>query len=190
MPTPVLHHVVVALVSAVGLIGATSPQASTPSVPAAAVAPAAAVPLAANGNDTTRFEKQVLSLVNKARASKRKCGSKSYAKAKPLKWNTKLALAAERHSSDMANRNYFSHTNKKGQSPGTRIKATGYRYKAAGETLAAGYSTPEQVVKAWLKSAQHCKILMNKSYTQLGVGFHSGNGKYMFYTTANFAKPK
>ena len=136
------------------------------------------------------FEKQVLTLVNKARAKKRKCGTTTYAAAKPLKWNSKHALAAERHSKDMSVKNYFSHTSKSGKSPYARIKATGYRYRAAGETLAAGYSTPSAVVNAWLKSPGHCKILMSKSYTQVGVGYYKGGGKYRHYTTADFAKPK
>ncbi len=156
--------------------------------PPSALGRPAVTALAATNAQT--FEKQVLTLVNKARAKKRKCGAKTYAAAKALKWNAKLALAAERHSKDMSVRNYFSHTSKSGKSPYARIKATGYRYRAAAETLAAGYATPSAVVNGWLKSPGHCKIVMSKSYTQVGIGFYSGGGKYRHYTTANFAKPK
>ncbi len=184
----------VALLSALSLIGSTfidtgvsRAAGSATAVPVAAIA----VPLASSSSGSTAFEKEVLALVNKARSSKRKCGSKTYAKAKALKWNGKLALAAERHSADMSSRNYFSHTTKKtGKSPGARIKAAGYKYKAMGETLAAGHATPKAVVNAWLKSTAHCKILMSKSYTQLGVGYYSGKGRYVHYTTADFGKPK
>lgn len=150
------------------------------------VAPLATAPEAAAA---PTFEQEVLRLINKARSTKRKCGSTTYAAAKALKRNAKLAKAAESHSRDMSARNYFSHTNTKGQSPYARIKAAGYKYKAAGETLAAGYSTPSSVVNAWLKSTGHCKILMSKSYTQVGIGFYSGGGKYRNYTTADFGKP-
>ncbi len=184
---------------AIAVLGALSLLAGTMDAPAASRTAAAADPLPApsatvvplaTSNSSTSYEKQVLALINKARSTKRKCGSKTYAKAKALKWNSKLALAAERHSADMSNRNYFSHTAKNGKSAGSRIKATGYKYKAMGETLAAGYATPESVVKAWLKSAGHCKILMSKSYTQVGVGYHKGSGRYTHYITADFAKPK
>jgi uncharacterized protein YkwD len=90
----------------------------------------------------------------------------------------------------MSQKNYLSHNSKNGASPFTRIKKTGYKYSAAGETIAAGYATPASVVKAWLKSPGHCKILMSKSFTQLGLGYYKGDGRYVNYTTADFAKPK
>lgn len=159
----------------------SAPPASSERTPAVALA---------STINRSAFEKDVLTQINKARATKRKCGGTTYGAAKPLKWNTKLAAAAAGHSKDMSVRNYFSHTSKSGRSPYARIKATGYRYKAAGETLAAGYTTPTAVVKAWLKSTSHCKIVMSKSFTQVGVGFYSGSGKYRNYTTADFGKPK
>lgn len=194
MPTLPSRILCVALLSALSLIGSTFvgagiSQADASDAAPASTAPAIVVPLSAS-SASTAFEKEVLALVNKARSAKRKCGSKTYAKAKALKWNGKLALAAELHSSDMSTRNYFSHTGANGKSAGARIKAAGYKYKAMGETLAAGHATPKAVVNAWLKSTAHCKILMSKSYTQLGVGYSTGQGKYIHYTTANFGKPK
>ena len=64
-------------------------------------------------------EQQVLQLVNQARAA---------AGLAPLRNNAKLATAARDHSRDMANRNYFSHTDKSGRSAGQRITAQGYRW--------------------------------------------------------------
>ena len=178
----------IAVASGLALLAAgLSHSDATESAPPAALEHPIATALATTGQS---FEKQLLALVNKARAKARTCDGKRYAATKALKWNTKLALAAERHSRDMAAKNYFSHTSKSGKSPYARIKATGYRYRAAGETLAAGYSTPSAVVNAWLKSPGHCKILMSKSYTQVGVGYYKGGGKYRHYTTADFAKPK
>lgn len=184
MPTHPSRLFFIALLSMLSLVGSAF---TAPGI-AQAAAPAA-VPLSSVAKSTA-FEKEVLSLVNKARSSKRKCGGKTYTQAKALKWNSKLALAAERHSTDMSKRNYFDHISKSGKSPSARIKAVGYKYKAMGETLAAGYTSPKAVVNAWLKSPGHCKILMSKSYTQLGVGHYSGKGKYVHYTTANFGKPK
>ena len=131
----------------------------------------------------------MLRLVNEARSAKRKCGKTTYKKVKPLVWSDSLGQAAVAHSTDMASGNYFSHYSRNGASPFTRIKATGYRYSSAGENIAAGYDTPAQVVKAWLKSPGHCKNIMKKSYTQLGVGYAEG-GKYGTYWTQDFGKPK
>lgn len=176
------------LASIVAVPGDPSPQAAAVAGTSSA-APTTAVALSTSADDTA-FEKEVLALINKARSTKRKCGSKTYSKAKALKWNAKLALAAETHSVDMATRNYFSHTSKSGKSAGARIKATGYKYKAMGETLSAGRNTAAAVVASWLKSPAHCRILMSKSFTQVGIGFATGSGKYVYYTTADFAKPK
>ncbi|MEA4943367.1 MAG: CAP domain-containing protein [Propionicimonas sp.] len=167
-------------------------RASKPVIPAEApaVTPVKAVALASN-NKIGSFEKSLLKEINKARSKARKCGSTKYKAAKSLSWNAKLGTVAENHSKDMSKRNYFSHNTKgSNASPFTRIKKAGYKYKAAGETIAAGYATPQAVVKAWLKSPGHCKVLMNKTYTQIGLGFYKGGGTYVTYTTADFGKPK
>lgn len=136
------------------------------------------------------FEKELLKQINKARSTSQKCGSTTYSAAKPLKWNSKLGTAAEKHSTEMSKKDYLSHNSANGASPFTRIKKAGYKYSAAGETIAAGYATPTSVVKAWLKSPGHCKVLMSKKFTQLGLGYFKGDGKYVNYTTADFGKPK
>ena len=186
-PARVLPLLAAAAATLALLAGGLTLAGSGEAAPPASLERPKAVALAST---STSFEKQVLKLVNKARASKRRCGATTYPAAKPVKWNAKLALAAERHSRDMSANDYFSHTGSTGSSPFGRIEATGYRYKAAGETLAAGYTTPSAVVKGWLKSPGHCKILMSKSYTQVGIGYYKGGGTYRHYTTANFAKPR
>jgi len=168
-----------------GLDTSGSAEAAPPAAPERTPAIALATTI-----DSRAFEKDVLALINKARASSRKCGSTTYTAAKPLAWNAKLGKAAAAHSKDMAVRNYFSHTSLSGLSPYARIRAAGYSYRAAGETLAAGYASPRTVVAAWLRSASHCRILMSKSFTQAGVGFYSGSGTYRHYTTADFGRPR
>ena len=135
------------------------------------------------------FDKSLLKAVNLARATKHVCAGVTYKPAKPVAWNTKLAKAAEGHSTEMATKNYLSHNSANGASAFTRIKSTGYRYTAAGENIAAGYNTPASIVKAWLASPEHCKVLMNKAYTQIGTGYYTGAGLYQHYTTADFGKP-
>lgn len=136
------------------------------------------------------FEAEVLKLTNQARAKARTCGGKRYRAAKPLRWSDTLARTAAAHSADMANRNYFSHYAPGGVSPFDRMRAAGYRYRAAGENIAAGRSldTPEAVVRAWLKSPGHCKVIMNPKYRDLGVGRVEGAGKWGVYFTQNFGR--
>ncbi len=135
------------------------------------------------------LEDEVLRLVNDARSTKRKCGSTTYKAVPALRADAKLARVAAAHSRDMAAHNYFSHASRNGDSPFDRMKEAGYRYSSAGENIAAGYRTPSSVVKAWLKSPGHCKNIMRRGYTELGVGFAAG-GYYGSYWTQDFGTPR
>ncbi|MFP3338704.1 CAP domain-containing protein, partial [Micrococcus sp. SIMBA_131] len=58
-------------------------------------------------------------------------------------------------------------------------------YRSAGENIAAGQATPEEVVKAWMNSEGHRKNILNPGYTEIGVGYISG-GSYGHYWTQMF----
>ena len=122
------------------------------------------------------YEQQVLNLVNEQRA---KYGLKA------LSYNTKLEAVAYSHSKDMAQNNYFSHTNLSGQSPFDRMRAAGISYRAAAENIAAGQRTPQEVVNAWMNSEGHRANILNSSVTEMGVGIYSG-GSYGIYWTQLF----
>jgi uncharacterized protein YkwD len=114
---------------------------------------------------------RVLELVNQARASARMCGNRKFAAVKPLRWNDKLARAAQTHADDMAQFNYFSHTGRDGSNPAQRVERAGYRYRATGENIAAGQMKPEDAVAGWIKSPPHCENLMKPVYTEMGVAY-------------------
>lgn len=142
------------------------------------------------GKYTVRtFTDEVLRLVNEARSTARKCGSTKYKAVPPVRADATLARVATAHSADMARRDYFSHTSKNGDSPFDRMKDAGYRYSSAGENIAAGFRTPSSVVNAWLKSPGHCRNIMKRSYTELGVGYAVG-GTYGTYWTQDFGNPR
>ena len=124
------------------------------------------------------YEQQVLALVNQERA---KQGLSA------LSWSDELTAVARAHSKDMAARGFFSHTNPDGQSPFDRMKAVGISYRTAGENIAAGQRTPQEVVNAWMNSEGHRANILNASYTRLGVGYASGSGAYSTYWTQCFA---
>ena len=56
------------------------------------------------------------------------------------------------------------------------MKPFGISYTSAGENIAKGQTTPQQVVQAWMESPGHRANIINASYTQIGVGYvASGN---------------
>lgn len=112
----------------------------------------------------------MLQLVNAARKKGCQCGDTFYYPAPPVKWNTQLEAAAYSHSADMYQKSYFSHTGADGSRAGQRIEREGYAWKAYGENIGTGFKTEAAVVEGWLKSPLHCKNIMNKGYTEMGVG--------------------
>ena len=114
---------------------------------------------------------RLLELVNEARAEPRACGARgAFDATHPLELEPRLERAAQRHSDDMVNGGFFSHTGSDGSSPAERVAREGYAWAAVGETIAAGHSTPEWAVSAWLASDGHCAIIMGPRFTQLGAG--------------------
>ena len=169
------------------------PAASSASVPvsvASVAAPSWGLPSVVGSASRDWYEKEVLRLTNKARRQARKCGGVKMKKAKKLRWSSTLSVTANEHSADMATRDYFSHYTPSGVSPFTRMRSAGYNYRAAGENIAAGRSlaSPEAVVKAWLRSPGHCRVIMNRKYRELGVGRVEGPGRWSVYWTQNFGR--
>jgi uncharacterized protein YkwD len=98
-----------------------------------------------------------------------------------LKVNSRLSQAAQRHSRDMVRRGYFAHTGLSGDTFVQRIRAAGYLDSAftwlVGENLAWGWGasgSPGGILKAWLHSPEHRKILLRPSYREVGVGVALG----------------
>ncbi|MFS0654333.1 CAP domain-containing protein [Bacillus sp. 179-C3.3 HS] len=108
------------------------------------------------------FEQEVVELTNKERA---KQGLKA------LSIDTKLSKSARAKSQDMKDKNYFSHTSPTYGSPFDQMKAFGITYKTAGENIAQGQRTPQEVVTAWMNSEGHRANILNKNYTHIGVGY-------------------
>lgn len=92
----------------------------------------------------------------------------------------KLTEAAEAHSQDMIDRDYFSHDTKGGGDFAKRIKSYGYNYRTVGENIALGSGTsgsPTSIMKAWMKSPGHKKNILNKSFREIGIGVVVGEYK-------------
>ena len=133
----------------------------------------------------------MLELVNAARAETRQCGSESYAAAPALAWDCELRSAAEAHTQDMVEHNFFSHTGSDGLNVGHRVTAAGYQWRAVGENIAAGYAVEEQVMQGWLDSPGHCANIMNPAYQDFGSAvIFTDSADYTSYWTQVFAAPR
>jgi uncharacterized YkwD family protein len=126
-----------------------------------------------------QFEAQVVKLVNDERAKQG---------LSPLKANLKLSDVARLKSEDMRDKNYFAHNSPTYGLPFDMMKKFGISYSTAGENLAAGQATPEQVVAGWMNSPGHRANILNSSFTEIGVGYAQG-GSYRHYWTQMFIRP-
>lgn len=130
------------------------------------------------------FEQEVLKLTNDFRKSNG---------LKPLVLDQSLEEAADLHTQNMANRDFFSHTGKDGKSPSDRAKRAGYESGFVGENIAAGYRTPQSVVDGWINSPGHRANLLNANYNEIGLGYYylqndTGGTNYNSYWTQVFGK--
>ncbi|GAB5535787.1 MAG: hypothetical protein Rubg2KO_20360 [Rubricoccaceae bacterium] len=140
--------------------------------------------------ETYELAKETHALVNEERALRR---------LPPLRWSPLLSQVAERHSRDMAARNYFDHVSPEGRMPSDRaIRANatcgGRRNANVLENLAQtwlfrketvvndgpnrsvtyDWRTQEDIVEEsvtrWIRSATHREALLNRRARQQGVG--------------------
>ncbi|MGH3663104.1 MAG: CAP domain-containing protein [Micromonosporaceae bacterium] len=102
----------------------------------------------------------VIDLVNTERAR---------AGCDPLRSQTRLHIAAQRHSDDMAENDELSHTGSDGSDYSDRADGAGY-HAVTSENIAMGYDTPEAVVTAWMKSDGHQENILNCDAKASGVG--------------------
>lgn len=144
------------------IIGA-NPQVSNPDL----IYPGQKINIPTVDASVRSYEQQVVELVNEIRV---KNG------LKPLKENWELSRVARIKSQDMKDNRYFAHNSPVYGTPYQMIKNFGISYRTAGENIAQGYRTPQQVVNGWMNSSGHRANILNASYTQIGVGYvASGN---------------
>lgn len=89
----------------------------------------------------------------------------------PLSYSKALSRAAENHCRDMVQNRFVSHTGSGGATPWHRITRAGYPARRYGENVAAGLPHPQQVVRAWLQSPSHRKVLLSRNYREMGIGY-------------------
>lgn len=165
IPHPNLRPVVVALV-----FGALA----TPLLmPAGASAGACQHAHSKPGSTSVRnLEKATRCLINKRRTRRG---------LRKLDGSDKLDESSARHSRDMDERNYFSHTSRNGDSLQTRVRRTGYLRKSndwlLGENIGwqqGGKAAPSRIVEGWMNSSSHRSLILKRSLRDVGVGVVGG----------------
>ncbi|MFS0727148.1 CAP domain-containing protein [Paenibacillus sp. 1P07SE] len=159
------------------------PQLQNPGIPQDATAPSQpadnVTPPASNGNtgntgsqpaDTgaqsqdSAYAAEVVSLVNQER---------SKAGLAPLASDAALSRVALDKAKDMYHNNYFSHQSPTYGSPFDMMRSYGISYSYAGENIASGQRTPQEVVTAWMNSPGHKANILGANFTKIGVGFYN-----------------
>ncbi len=127
---------------------------------------------------------QVIAAVNKQRINNN---------LESLVESQKLSIAAQNKADDMKKRNYFSHVY---ANDGTKwsdfIQDAGYEYTIAGENLANGFYSVNDMVEAWMNSPTHRENIVNTKVDETGVGISYGEleGNPTIFVVQMFGKEK
>jgi uncharacterized protein YkwD len=111
-------------------------------------------------------ERVVLNLLNDIRRDH---------KLPPFTFNAALRSSAREHSSDMLARQYFEH-DAPGETFDHRIRRH-LKSSLVGENIAWGtgrYASPEALVKLWMNSPTHRRIILMRDLRRVGLGVAVG----------------
>ncbi|ADU29431.1 CAP domain-containing protein [Evansella cellulosilytica] len=104
-----------------------------------------------------------------------------------LTWDEHVRGTARKHSLDMAENEYFSHTNLQGQSPFERMKEDNIQFMMAAENLAYGQISSIFAHEGLMNSIGHRENILNKDLRRLGVGVAFNDDSKPYYTKKYFS---
>jgi uncharacterized protein YkwD len=87
-----------------------------------------------------------------------------------LRIDERLNKAAQLHSDDMADRDFFDHQNPEGARMTDRADAFGYHWRLLMENIAAGQTSPAAAVSGWMHSTDHRAAILNAKGRDAGMG--------------------
>ena len=108
----------------------------------------------------------------------------------PLTLEPRLTTAAQGHADDMLTRTYYSHVTPEGTPPRQRVLAAGYSGEIVGENIAAGQTSVELAVDAWMHSTEHRRNILDPRFQEIGIGMAVGSyeHKYKILWVQNFGR--
>ncbi|MFA6393428.1 MAG: CAP domain-containing protein [Patescibacteria group bacterium] len=121
--------------------------------------------------------RKIIELTNKIRAGLALPG---------LSESSILNQAAYAKAEDMLVKQYFSHTGPDNRKLSDWLSGVKYGFSVAGENLAMGFSSAEEVVNAWVASKTHYANIIDRDFTEIGVGMAAG--RYEEYETTFVAQ--
>lgn len=123
------------------------------------------------GTEELSFAEQVVKLVNEERA---KAGLLALTLDKDIE-AASLIRSKEIEAS-------FSHTRPDGRTFGTVLQDNGISFRGAGENIAWGQKSPQDVMNAWMNSDGHRANILNAKYTKIGVGYYQNASGRNYWT--------
>lgn len=114
---------------------------------------------------------RIAELVNEARAN---------AGLKPLTLDKNITRAAQVRA--VETEKSFSHTRPDGRHFSTALGEAGVSYRGAGENIAWGQKTPEQVMDGWMNSPGHRANILNENFTSIGVGYYQNSNGVNYWS--------
>jgi len=121
---------------------------------------------------SNQFDRQIVDLVNQERA---KVG------LAPVAFNSELDRAANSHNDMMVQADQMAHNLPGEAGLGDRVGVTGYNWNRVSENIAAGSTTPEEVMygdgspdSGWMNSTTgHRENILDPNVTSIGVGYEN-----------------
>lgn len=130
--------------------------------------------------NSEQMAREVIKLVNKERSRQG---------LSPVKLNSKLNKMAGDFACRMSTGNFLSHQDPEtGDGPMERVMAVNYEFSSLGETLGMGQQTPKEVVKFWVNSSVHNRIMLSPIWREAGIAVR-GNEQQGLYWVQVLADP-
>lgn len=92
----------------------------------------------------------------------------------PLRFNQKLAAAAQAKAAYMFTQNFWAHNGPDGTTPWKFVTDVNYDYMYAGENLAKDFENSSDVVEAWMASPTHRDNILQPRYEDIGFAVVNG----------------
>lgn len=105
--------------------------------------------------------------------------SRSINGLRTLKSNAKVSKLALARSTDMRDRDYFSHYTPENVSPFTQARRMGIKYRSMGENIAYGNHNAIFAHESFMNSSGHRKNILKSSYRYVGTGTAYGSSRYV-----------
>jgi uncharacterized protein YkwD len=151
----------------------TKPAPTTKPTPTTKPAPTTKPTPTTTNPSNKNFADEVLRLVNVERA---KAGLSAYTT------NSAISAAANKRAQEISKS--FSHTRTNGTSFSTVLTEYGVSFRTAGENIAYGQKTPQEVVTGWMNSPGHRANILNANFNKIGIGVYQSGG--VIYWTQEF----